>query len=397
MARILMALDHAFPPDIRVENEALSLSAAGHDVTVLAIGPDDRPGEERLGNVRILRDRIPASRRNRMRGLAGSVPLLTYYLSRRIRELHRDHAFDAVHAHDLYMCGGAIHAARRLGVKVVADLHENWVAAIEQYAWSTRIPARWIVRPGRWRKIESKWLSRVDGVIVVIEEMEERLRSLGVPADRIAVVSNTVRRPGFDAFGLDPSVAESMKSDLTLLYTGGMDRHRGLETALRAMPAVLQSVPGARLILVGDGAVRGELEALSDSLGLTANVIFMGRQPQERIPSYIAGADIGLIPHVRSDHTDHTIPHKLFHYMYMGVPVVSTDCRPLRRILLETGAGRVAASGDADAFASAVLELAGSPDLRRLCADNGQAAVAEKYNWERSAEGLVRLYDRLFR
>jgi len=301
-----------------------------------------------------------------------------------------------VHAHDLYMCGGALHAGKELDLKVVADLHENWVAAIEQYAWSTEIPARWFVRPGRWRRLESRWLSRADGIIVVIEEMEERLRSLGIAGERIAVVSNTVRRTGFDAYGLDPAVAESMKSDLTILYTGGMDRHRGLETALRAMPAVLQAVPGARLVLVGDGAVRGELETLSNSLGVASRVQFVGRRPQASIPSYIAGADIGLIPHARSEHTDHTIPHKLFHYMYMGVPVVSTDCRPLKRIVDESGAGLVAVAGDPGAFAEAILELARSVDLRRTCSENGKSAVASTYNWERSADALVELYGRLF-
>ena len=82
--RILMLLDHAFPPDIRVENEALSLIEAGFEVGLLAIGPDDRPARETYRGIRLFRDKISAQARNKMRGLAGTVPLLSWYLARKI-------------------------------------------------------------------------------------------------------------------------------------------------------------------------------------------------------------------------------------------------------------------------------------------------------------------------
>ena len=96
MSRILMVLDHSYPPDVRVENEAESLADVGHEVTILAIGPDDRPVEDRSGRVRIIRDRMPAALRNKLRGLAGAVPLLSLYVSARMAAIHRNWPFDAV-------------------------------------------------------------------------------------------------------------------------------------------------------------------------------------------------------------------------------------------------------------------------------------------------------------
>jgi len=55
MAHILMVLDHSYPPDLRVENEVKTLVSAGYLVTVLAIGPDDRPAMEESGGARIFR------------------------------------------------------------------------------------------------------------------------------------------------------------------------------------------------------------------------------------------------------------------------------------------------------------------------------------------------------
>lgn len=395
MARILMILDHSFPPDIRVENEARTLVDAGFEVTILAIGPDRRKKTDWLGEVRVIRDRMPGAIRNKMRGLAGTIPLMEFYVARRMKRIHSIWPYDAVHAHDLYLVGGALKAGRSLGIKVVADLHENWVAALEYYAWSNRFPARLFINLKRWDRLETAWASSSDAIVVVIEEMAERLALKGVPEKLMRVVPNTVHTASFDAFGIDAGIAESVRSPLTLLYTGGMDRHRGIETAIRAMPRILEFVPDARLVLVGDGAIRKELELLTASMGLGRAVRFEGWKSQDVIPSYVSGADIGLIPHVKTEHTDHTVPHKLFHYMHVGLPVLASNCRPLERILTETAAGMLYSSGDHEALASAVLRLARDTEKRNQMGQNGRRAVGEKYNWDNTGTALVALYHEL--
>ncbi len=395
MARILMILDHSFPPDIRVENEARSLVDAGFEVTILAIAPDRRRKEDWLGEVRVIRDRMPGAVRNKMRGLAGAIPMMEFYVAHRMKKIHSIWPYDAVHAHDLYLVGGALKAGRSIGIKVVADLHENWVAALEQYAWSNRYPARLFIDLKRWDRLERAWTCASDAVVVVIEEMAERLALKGVPEKLMRVVPNTVHTASFDAFGIDGSLAESIQSPLTLLYTGGMDRHRGIETAIRAMPRILEFVPDARLILVGDGAVRTELETLSASMGLGKAVQFEGWKPQDTIPSFVSGADIGLIPHAKTEHTDHTVPHKLFHYMHLGLPVIASNCRPLERILSETSAGLIYSSGDHDALSSAVLRLARDAEKRNQMGQNGRRAVGKKYNWDYTGTALIELYREL--
>ncbi|GMQ81439.1 MAG: glycosyltransferase family 4 protein [Rhodothermia bacterium] len=395
MARILMILDHSFPPDLRVENEIETLVEAGFEVCLLAIGPDQRPETEDVGGVRIVRDRISASRRNRMRGLAGLVPVLDRYIARRMLSIYASWPFQAVHAHDLYLVGGALRGGRQLGVKVVADLHENWVAALKHYAWSNRFPAKLIINLKRWDRLETDWLTSADGVIVVIEEMAERLSAKGISEQNMIVLPNTIHRAHFDAYGIDKSVSDSIKSDLTILYTGGMDVHRGIAEAIRAMPTVRESIPSARLILVGDGAVRGELENLCSRLNLQDSVQFLGWQRQEKIPSYIAGADIGLIPHLKTEHTDHTIPHKLFHYMHLGLPVVASNCRPIERIVTGLHAGLIYSSGEPEDLALAILTLAENPVLRAETGEHGRRGVATQYNWETTASGLKDFYRKL--
>ncbi|MDX1430677.1 MAG: glycosyltransferase family 4 protein, partial [Rhodothermales bacterium] len=385
-------LDQPFPPDIRVENEAVSLVDRGYDVSVLSIGPDDRPSRDVYKGIRVVRDKISRQRRNKMRGLAGSLPLLERRVARMVRRLHREEPVDALHVHDLYLFGGGLRAARDLGIPIVGDLHENWVEALSNYAWSTRFPARLLINLKKWKELERRWATSVDRLVVVIEEAAERNRELGVDPDKVFVISNSLNVDEFAAHAVDDNLMSRLRSPFNLVYVGGFDLHRGLDTVLRAMPAILKAVPGGTLTLVGDGRTLDELRTLAGELGIDGSVRFEGRQPHARLRSYILSADVCLVPHRRTPHTDATIPHKLFQYMFCGVPVVVSDCRPLERIVVEESAGEVFKHDDPSSMADAVIRLAKDQDRRARMGANGRRAVMDRYNWNLEATKLGRMY-----
>ena len=393
---ICMILDQGYPPDLRVENEARSLVEAGFDVTVLSIAPDARPAEEMIDGVRVVRSRIPAQIRNKMRGLSGSIPVIEWFVLWKLLGIHRRFPINALHAHDLYLFGAALRTGKRLNVPVVGDMHENWVEALRHYKWSTTVPGKWVVNLDRWNELELTWSREVDRLVVVIDEMAERLRERGLHNDHVCVVPNTIHLDEFDSWpSTEPSaIPEGFPR---LIYTGGMDRHRGLEDPIRAMPAILKRWPEAKLILVGDGAVRGELEELCRSLQLSDSVWFAGWQKQDAVKGFMAAADIGLIPHLKTQHTDHTIPHKLFHYMHMRLPVLVSNCKPLERIVTNAGCGSVYTSGNPDHLFDQLAVILGDDDGRRQMGAAGYEAVSSKWNWNATAVDLISMYQALAR
>jgi len=294
--------------------------------------------------------------------------------------------------HDLYLFGGGLRAGEKLGIPVVGDLHENWVEALKHYKWSTTFPGKIFVRIPRWERLEKRWVNTVDRLIVVVEEASVRNTALGVSPGKITVVPNTIRVNDFDAYETDFQLVERLRSDLTITYTGGFDVHRGLASLIEAMPLILADYPGAKLVLVGDGRIRKNLEALVQKRDLAGSVVFEGWKPQPLIKSYILGSDVCVIPHLKTVHTDATIPHKLFHYMFLKKPVVVSDCRPLERIVKETDSGLTYRAGDAASLASAVLSLASQPERMRQMGDNGFRAVLQNYNWDATAKGLIQMY-----
>ncbi len=392
---ILMVLDHAYPPDVRVENEARSLVEAGFEVSLLALAPDERPALDEHEGTTVYRSKLPKKLLNVMRGLVSTLPLMDLYLARRIRQLYAHRPFDAVHAHDLYLVGAALRAGRALGLPVVADLHENWVEGLRHYAWSARFPGKLVINIPRWERTERRWVHRIDRLVAVIEEQAERYAAMGVPRERIVVTPNTIRLAMFRGVELEAGLLEALRSPLTLVYTGGIDAHRGLETAIDAMPSILRGEPAAQLVIVGDGRIRPELEARAAARGLGAAVRFEGWQPQLRLKSYIAAADLCLVPHRKTVNTDAGIPHKLFHYLFLSRPVLVTNCRPLERIVEAERVGLVFPSGEAEALAAAALRLAADPSEREAMGARGHRAVLERYHWEATVQGLIGMYGKL--
>lgn len=402
--RIGMVLNNPFPPDIRVEKEVRSLVASGHHVALLACA---RPGEQ-LGLeaaadgfdvFRVPHPRSEPSMQRRWRHVRFQLTFHHRYWRDRVEEFARDMGLDVLHVHDLPLVGTAVTVARRLGIPVVADLHENYPATMEiRRAHTPRLRDRLLISSARWYAYERSVVQEADHVIVVVDEARDRLiRMHGLTGDRVSVVMNTEdpawtptetpQATGGNGHGADR---------FTVAYVGGGGPHRGLDTAVRAMEHLEAASEAIRLRIVGIRETQSDaLRALAASCGVADRVEIVGWRPFEEVPHEIAAASVCLVPHHRSPHTDSTIPHKLFQYMLLGRPVIVSDCRPLVRIVEASGAGLVFRSGDPRELAERIRTLYEHDDLRAEAARRGRAAALERYNWEIDGARLCEVYDRI--
>ncbi len=386
MVRVGMVLESDYPPDIRVEKETESLSRAGCRVDLLALDFSGRLSSERLETLTVHRVRLARQLQRKLHPTLLRWPLYRSMWRRWIRRFLTSVTPDILTIHDLPLAGLGLEEARRLSVPVILDLHENFPAAIRSWGFDRGILGRYFYDLERWRALERRSVLESAGVLVVVDEALERLIGYGLAASRAQVVMNTERRAfGRGVVPIDPGGGPPLR----LLYIGGLGPHRGLATAIRA----IASRPDVHLRIVGDGKVRGELEALARRLNVSERVTFAGWVSADRVAEEIGLCHVGLVPHLRSDHTETTIPHKLFQYMTLGRPVLVSDCRPMARIVREQACGIVHPSGD-DAGMTRCVERLLDPDLRRSLGAAGQAATRARYNWEAEAERLVTFYDR---
>jgi len=385
------------PPDIRVEKEARTLVSAGHEVfLLLERGHEQQVVEEWKGMI--------LNRVVEMGFLREKIHRYTFSFTFRdglwrdaIEKFARDNRVDVLHVHDLPLVGEVLGVGRKLGLPVVADLHENYPAGLQ--VWYTNRLKKWtIYNYRRWASYEKKVVSAVDAVIVVVEEAKERVKGLGVDESRIYVVPNTASRDR-EEIPVDEEIIDRYRDDFVLSYIGGFAPHRGLDTAVMSLQHLKGKVKGLKLVLVGDRnrAYREYLERLAKSVGCSELVEFTGWQPFEKIWSYIRASDICLVPHARNPHTDSTIPHKIFQYMMVAKPVIVSDCPPLRRVVEESGGGLWFRFDRPEELAARVLELYDDPEKRKEVGLAGQRAFYERFNWDATSRPLLDLYERLER
>lgn len=396
--KILMVLEGTdFPPDIRVEKEARALQSAGHQILLVCENLSNRPRHEIWQGIEIIRLAPLAPWRYRLQRMWMFLTLHDRRWEQKLSEVIRSERPDAIHIHDLLYVGPGVRVAKRFQLPIVADLHENYPALVEirdlTMTSSYRAISRFIYSADRLRHYERTMLPQCDKVIVVVDEAATRIAAAtGLPLDQIAVVGNSEDID--EAERMAPQTIVLPPAALRLLYVGGFGIHRGLEVVIQAMPQIRQRLPSAQFVIVGDGQDLAQLTALAQQLGVQDAVCFEGRQPFSRVHGYIEASDICLVPHVANEHTDSTIPHKLFQYMYMQKPVVVSSAKPLARIVKAYDAGAVFQSGDPVAFAEAIFSLT-DPERRRVCGQHGQQAVIERYHWAYDAAVLTQLYQEL--
>lgn len=391
----MLLIGHDFPPDIRVEKEIPSLVAAGYAVLLACENRKDRPSHEAWKDARVLR--LPNLPRW-ARAISTATLFLTHHQllwEREIASIIRDERPDVLHVHDLPFVGPALRIARNFGLPVVADLHENYPGLLKIRRASNLKRSfldPFIFSPERFTRYEKQILPQCEKIIVVVEEAAARLRDIGIPAEKIIIVGNTEDVQSLEANHIQEiSLPESA---LKLLYVGGFGIHRGLETVIQAMPKLCQHVPSARFSIVGDGPERHLLEQLAHQLNIAHAIQFEGRQPFEKVHSYIKQSDICLVPHLANPHTNATMPHKLFQYMFGKKAVIVSSAEPLKRVVEETQCGLVFESGNSDRFVECVLQMQDAETRDRM-GNNGYQAVLQKYNWQNDAKSLTRLYGRL--
>ena len=392
--KILMVLSSkTFPPDGRVEREARDLIKDNHQVYMMARRGENQAKAECYNNINVIRVPLP------FQGKKAVSDLIYFFLQRYVIFFHivnacKKNGIDVLHVHDLPYALATVLAAKVLKIPVVFDMHEYYAVMLkmsfEARSYRKFKPFAFILL---WLlKIEEKYACKnASKVILVADEHIERILFLGVKRNNIMIVTNTEDIDHFSNLSDDPAILTKYQNEFIILYVGGFSPHRGLDTAIDAMPNVLKQIPNARLLLVGDGNNRKELEELVKDQDLKACITFTGFQKFEKLPSYIKICDIGLIPHISTPHIETTMPNKIFQFMMLGKPVIVSSTKPMMRIVEETKCGWIFKERDSDDLARAIIEAKESSQIEIL-GKNGKAAVEKKYNWQKTVEPLLELY-----
>ena len=189
-----------------------------------------------------------------------------------------------------------------------------------------------------------------DRVVAVSDGVADSLQNVtGLSRDRIEVIHNPVRShaPGIISEGDRRALEGWLHADKRLIAIGSLKRQKGFDVLLHAL-ADLRQRCDARLLVLGEGALRSELEALAHHLGVADNVWMPGFRPNPGI--FLHHAHVFVL----SSNWE-GFGNVIVEALAAGVPVVSTDCPSGPFEILEGGRfGRLVPPSDPSALASAI-------------------------------------------
>lgn len=293
-------------------------------------------------------------------GARGAAAAMAAALLPMLRQLRRDFPFDVIDAEFFWPDGpAAMRLARALGVPFSVKSRGSDI-----YLWGDR--------PGIGGQIVEAGAA-AGGLLAVSQSLKDEMVSRGLPGDKIKVHHTGVDLDRFRSIERGPAKAALGVSGPLIASVGALIERKGQAFALDAVA----QLPGATLVLIGDGPDRPSLERQARALGIGNRVRFLGSRPPQEVAELLAAADVMLLP-TRAE----GIANVWVEALACGTPVVTCDAGGARDVIDRPEAGRIVAREGA-ALAAAMADLLANPP-----AQQDVRKAAERFSWDRNAREL---------
>ena len=348
----------------------------GHQVTLLT-GPSDGP------EGKLLEQSCPAGLEvveipDLIRPLS---PWHDYRAWRQLRHFFHDNKFDVVHTHSSK--AGILGRLAAWQERVPFVVHTVHGQAFHQYQsqWKNRL----------YIGAERFAARRCHKIYAVAQAMIDQCVAAGVaPADKYQVVYSGMDLEAFLNQRPEPELKAKLgiqDGDLVVGKVARLFELKGHDCLVKAAPMILQRVPNAKFLLVGDGILRQELERQIADLGLTDRFIFAGLVPPGEVCRYTALMDVLAHLSLREG-----LPRSAVQGLAAGAPVVAYPLDGTPEVVLNGKTGFLCEPENCRQVADRISELLLDADLRHRLGQQGQELVRERFSWQRMSDVLEQEY-----
>lgn len=236
-----------------------------------------------------------------------------------------------------------------------------------------------------------KVLSYARVIISLSENYIDESRFLRKYRDKIVVIPNGVNIEDFDIPYSKKECREKLglpADEKIVLFFGNLVRYKGPDILVRAMPSILKEVPDTKLVFVGSGEMKGELEKLSKKLSVDRCVKFAGFVSESSKILYYKAADVFSLP---STMGPECFPIAILEAMACGIPIVASKIGGIPDIVKDGKDGLLVPPKNQKALTDSIIYLLENEDIIRKMGKNGRGKV-EDYSWERIAEETEKVY-----
>ena len=393
--KIGMILDEVFPPDPRVENEAITLANSGHDVFLFCLTYGNQLLNESTNGIQIRRYKSNKLT-HKLSALSCDFFAYKMIMKPKIDDFIIKNSIEVLHIHDIRIAEAVFLSNKKFHLKTVLDLHDNIPENMKFYPHLNKFPGKYIISPSKWRKKENEFILKSDKIITVSPNFaEDLIKKNNIEPKKVVVVPNNVRQSFYKKAVYSDVIAKKYSNKFVVLYLGDTNIRRGLLTAIRATEFLSKEIANYKLVIVGKNTTDSILKDETKKLNLEAFVDFEGWQDVSLFPSYIVASNVCISPLYRSVQHDVAYANKIFQYMSFSKPVLVSNAIAQKEIIEKANSGLVHEEKNKDDFSSKVLELYLNKEKAEELGKRGKQFIENEFSWEITSKSLVKLYDEL--
>jgi len=222
--------------------------------------------------------------------------------------------------------------------------------------------------------------------IGVSEAVCDFLRHLGA--------KNTIAIPN----GIDADVFRKVETDLTkslglngvivITFVGRLIYAKGVQDLISAFPMIKETAPNVKLLIIGDGPYRGDLESLAYQTDCGDDILFLGKKNQTEVIDILSATDIFVNPSYSEG-----LAMSVMEAASIGLPIVATNVGGTREIIANYETGILIKARDATQLKDKVCELVASAELREKLAKNSRKSVKQRFNWDNITRDWIEVFE----
>ncbi len=291
---------------------------------------------------------------------------------------------------------GGLIAAKRLGIPLVSELNGD---LFEEYAQLGLELSRF-----QWAAIHfitRQMFKHTTHIVAVSEPLKQGIvPRLKLDPAKFSVVINGAE---VDLF-VNATQAESedirsrygVRDEPLIIFVGSFQPWHSIDLLIEAFALMASTNTKPKLVLVGDGKLRSEMESKVHSLQIEKRVLFTGRVSHQDVVALLAASQVAVLPHRHSMAALSGTPLKLLEYMAAGKAIVAPALPNMKRILTDRVTALLVPSDNPEALADAMVELLEDEQLRSKMGQAAKQEAIEKHSWDRAVSELdAILYDLL--
>lgn len=251
-----------------------------------------------------------------------------------------------------------------------------------------------------WGKLYlQKVFKYADKIIAISHDMKSDLIALGCPAKKITIHRWGIDLEKFKSVIPSETGIQSIDDNIdflpetNFLSIGRLTPKKGFDILIKAFHVVKRNLPNAKLIIIGEGEERENLEKLIKNYSLENDVNLVGFIPRDEIPSLIKTCDIYVQPSIQAPDGDKEgFPTALMEIMASGKPIITTPHAGIAEIIKDNQNGLLVEEKNIEVLSNEMVMLANNKNLQNQLKKNARETTKTEFDNKKQNEKLAEIY-----